>query len=107
MSHILQKHGCRRSRNFHRLGCIRRANPVIGTGRQRTVDVHTCVRYDDRDTILIRLLPDAGRPIDVAGTFADGTTVTELYTGRTATVRRGAVAFPAYKNRVAIIRKSE
>lgn len=93
--------------HFRRLGCIRRANPVIGTGRQRTVDVHTCVRYNDRDTILIRLLPEAGRPIDVAGTFADGTAVTELYTGQCATVRRGSVAFPAYEGRVAIIRKSE
>lgn len=93
--------------HFRKLGRIRRANPVIGTGRQHTVDVHTCVRYGDRDTILICLLPEAGRPIDVAGTFADGTAVTELYTGRTATVRRGAAAFPAYEGRVAIIKKSE
>lgn len=91
--------------HFQKLGQIRRANPVIGTGRQRTLDTHTCIRYNDGDTVLIRLCPEDVRTIPVAGIFADGTVVTELYTGTSATVSDGAVIFPAYENRIAIIRK--
>lgn len=91
--------------HFQKLGQIRRANPVIGTGRQRTLDTHTCIRYNDGDTVFIRLCPEDVRTIPVAGIFADGTVVTELYTGTSATVSDGAVSFPAYENRIAIIRK--
>lgn len=42
------------------LGRIRRDNPVIATGRQRTVDVHTALRYNDTDSVLIILHPAEG-----------------------------------------------
>lgn len=90
--------------HFRKLGKIRRDNRVIGSGRQRTIDTHTCLRYDDTDKLLIRLRPQEGRPIEVAGIFPDGTVLTELYTGTTAEVREGKVEFPAYGGGVAVIR---
>ena len=90
--------------HFRRLGKIRRANPVIGTGRQRTIDTHTCLRYNATDSLLIRLCPADGRPIPVEGIFADGTEVTELYTGQTAIVASGNVNFPTFSNKVAILK---
>lgn len=90
-------------RHFRRLGQIRRSNPVIATGRQKTLDTHTCLRYNDKDKVLIRLLPETGKPIDVSGIFEDGSTLRELYTGSTATVKDGKVAFPVYENKVAVI----
>lgn len=95
------------SRHFSRLGNIRKANPAIGTGRQKTIDTHTCIRYNESDTILIRVVPESGRPIDTAGIFRDGITVTELYTNQSAVVRGGAVSFPEYKNSIAIIKRRD
>ena len=91
--------------HFQRLGQIRRSNPVIGTGRQRTIDTHTCLRYNDCDSLLIVLKPMPERLISVEGIYTDGTTLTELYTGQKAIVTDGAVKFPAYTNNVAVIRK--
>ena len=90
--------------HFRKLGKIRRANPVIGTGRQRTIDTHTCVRYDGSDKILLRLMPNEWQAIDVAGEFADGTKVMELYTEQTAVVKNGKVSFPQYEPNVAVIK---
>lgn len=90
--------------HFRKLGKIRRANPVIGTGRQRTIDTHTCVRYDGSDKILLRLMPNEWQAIDVAGEFADGTKVMELYTEQTAVVKDGKVSFPKYEHNVAVIK---
>lgn len=89
--------------HFRKLGTIRTHNPVIATGRQKTIDTHTCLRYDDNSKILIRLKPTDGRPISVSGIFADGSEVTELYSGQSATVKDGAVVFPTFENDVAII----
>lgn len=91
--------------HFRRLGRIRRDNPVIATGRQRTIDTHTCVRYNDTDTVVISVGAEPGRPVPVGGAFADNTVVTELYTGRTATVRDGFVSLPETAHRVAVIRE--
>lgn len=91
--------------HFQRLGQIRRSNPVVGTGRQRTIDTHTCLRYNDTDSLLIILKPMPERAISIDGIYPDGTTLTELYTGQTAIVRDGTVKFPAYTNNVALIRK--
>lgn len=55
--------------HFRTLGKIRNANPVIGTGRQRTLDVHTCLRYNNNDSILIRVHPENGKAIEVNGIF--------------------------------------
>lgn len=91
--------------HFRKLGTIRKANPVIAVGRQKTLDTHTCLRYDDNDKILIRLKPEEGRAISVEGIFPEGTTVAELYTGRTALVKDGKIRFPEYENRVAVFRQ--
>lgn len=92
-------------KHFRKLGKIRSSNPLIGKGRQRTIDVHTCLRYDDSDTLLIRVLPVEGQPINVAGIFDDGANVTELYTEQSARVTNGKVSFPKYVNSIAIIQK--
>ena len=91
--------------HFRRLGKIRRDNPVIATGRQQTIDTHTCLRYNDTDSILICVKPEGGRAIDVSGVFANGTSVEELYTGRTAIVDNGKVTFASFENRIAILRR--
>lgn len=93
--------------HFRRLGRIRRDNKVIATGRQLMIDVHTVVRYDDSGKVVIRLRPDAGSAINVAGVFPDGTTVAELYTGQTAVVAEGSVTFDSYRNNIAILRAIE
>lgn len=94
--------------HYRCLGQIRRDNPAIGTGRQRTIDTHTCLRYTDNgDTLLIKLRPADGRPIPVADIFPDGTNVTELYTGQTATVHNTSISFPRYKNKIAIFKRQE
>lgn len=89
--------------HFRRLGQIRRDNPVIATGLQRTIDTHTCVRYNGNDTIMIRLRPSDGCPIDVSGIFVEGSTITELYTGQKAAVTDGKVTFLKFSNRIAIL----
>lgn len=92
--------------HFQRLGQIRRAHPAIGLGRQTTLDQHTCVRTLAGDTVLIRLKPVDNLPIDVSGIFAEGDTLTELYSGQTSEVTNGAVTFPAYRNNIAVISRS-
>lgn len=93
--------------HYRRLGQIRRDNPAIGTGRQRTIDTHTCLRYTDRDTLLIKLRPVDGQPIPVNDIFANGAQVTELYTGQTATVKNNTITFPHYKNKIALLKRQE
>lgn len=93
--------------HYQKLGSIRRSHPAIGSGRQSTLDRHTCVRTLDSDTVMIRLRPVANRPIDVAGTFSDGTLLTELYTGQAATVTNHTVSFPRLHPHVAILAPSQ
>lgn len=93
--------------HFRKLGKIRRYNQVIATGKQKTLDTHTCLRYDDETGIIIRLMPADGSPIKVYGVFADGSRVTELYTGQTAVVAGGSVSFSGFKNNIALIKKTE
>ena len=94
-------------RHFQKLGRIRKSNPVIGAGKQITIDTHTCLRYDDRDKLLICLKPENGRNISVKGIFPDGKIVTELYTGQKTRVNEGFVCFPGYENNVAIMRSEK
>lgn len=91
--------------HFQKLGKIRNSNPVIGTGGQKTLDVHTCIRYNDADTIMMRLKPKNGELISVDNIFPDGATVIELYTGEIANVNNGSVSFPRYENKIAIIKR--
>lgn len=93
--------------HFRKLGQIRKNNPLIGKGKQKTIDNHTCLRYDGTDKLLIRLKPEGGKKIRVRGIFDDGTVLMELYTGQIATVIDGTVTFPEYENRIAIIKESE
>ena len=82
-----------------RLGQIRRDNPVIARGRQRTLFPHLVLRYAAADTILICLNPSV--PIPVASLFpssnppADGTLLRELYSGRTLPVINGHITLPS------------
>ena len=91
--------------HFQKLGKIRHSNPVIGTGKQITLDVHTCIRYNDNDTILIRLKPNNGEAIKTNNIFPNGATVIELYTGQTAQVVNGFLSFPLYENKIAVIKE--
>lgn len=88
--------------HFSRLCHIRRAHPAIGMGRQTTIDVHTCVRTLGDDTVVIAVAVEPWRRVPVADTFADGTVVTELYTGRQFTVADGHIALNDYPARVAV-----
>lgn len=90
--------------HFQRLGQIRKTYPVIGTGKQHTIDVHTCARYNDNDTVVIRVLPIAGQAICLDNTFAEGAEVVELYTGQKTKVHNGKVDFPYFANNIAIIK---
>ena len=90
--------------HYQKLGKIRKANPVIGTGKQRIIDTHTCVRFNDTDKLVIRVAVDNGEKINLGGAFPDGTTVTELYTGQTATVENGTVTFQNLQHRLAVIK---
>lgn len=89
--------------HFQRLGRIRRAHPAIGKGRQTTIDTHTCARKYGDDKAIIRVKPLANQPIRVAPFFSNGSILKELYTGRTAKVKDGAVTFPSYENRLAVL----
>ena len=90
--------------HFQKIGQIRHDNPVIGTGKQRTLDAHTCLRYNDTDSLLIRLMPNEWKPIPVSSIWKDGTKVQEVYTGQVIEVKAGKVAFPFYQNRIAILK---
>lgn len=90
--------------HFRRLGKIRKENPVIARGEQQTIDTHTCIRRKGDDFLLIRLMPQDGKPIEVSGVFPEGSIIRELYTGQTATVSSGKVSFPSYENRIAILK---
>ena len=92
-------------KHFQRLGKIRRDNSVIGLGRQRTIDTHTCVRYNNADKLIIRVKPIDGQGISLDREFAEGDRVIELYTGQISTVNNDRVSFPQYENNIAIIKK--
>ena len=91
--------------HFRRLGTIRRAHRAIGSGHQQTIDAHTCLRTAQGDTVVIAVALSDGQPVNVGAAFADGTAVTNLYTGEKATVARGKASFSSYPNRLAVITK--
>lgn len=93
--------------HFQKLGKIRKENPVIATGRQKTLDVHTCVRENDEDKILIRLNPDEATSINVAGIFEDGERLLDLYSGKEGIVKDGRISFPTGLGNVAVIKKKQ
>lgn len=93
--------------HFKKLGQIRKNNPVIGKGKQKTIDIHTCLRFDENDRVLICIKPIDGKSVTVRGVFDDGVAVTELYTGQHTTVINGSVTFPKYENSIAIIKEAK
>ena len=86
--------------HFRRLGAIRHEHPAIGSGRQTTIDTHTCVRTLDGDTVLIALRP--GRRVRVAPVFSDGVRLTDLLTGECAVVSGGYIRSEDSGNGVAL-----
>jgi len=90
-------------RHFQRLGNIRKIHPAIGIGKQITLNTHTCVRQAANDTLLIRLAPIDNQPIKVSGYFSEGDRLVELYSGQSTKVVNGAVTFPCFQNKIAII----
>lgn len=91
--------------HFRKLGTIRKANLVIATGKQKILDVHTVVRYDHNNKILIHLRPEEGQTINTYNVFREGDEVQELYTGKRSIVKDGQISFPQYENDVAILKK--
>jgi len=89
--------------HFKKLGKIRKANPVIGKGRQIILDAHTCIRQDGENVVLIKVVPVADKPIPCGPYFQDGVELVELYSGQTAKVENGKIRFPVYQNNVAVI----
>ena len=92
--------------HFCKLGKIRQAHRAIGTGKQETIDVHTCARISSNETVIISLAAENGRKIRVAPYFSDGETVADLYSSSLATVCNGYVSFPGNDSNVAIIAKA-
>lgn len=86
--------------HFRRLGAIRHEHPAIGSGRQTTIDTHTCVRTLDGDTVLIALRP--GRRVRVAPVFSDGVRLRDLLTGECAVVSGGYIRSEDAANGVAL-----
>lgn len=93
--------------HFQKLGKIRKENPVIATGRQTTLDAHTCLREKVGEKVLIRLYPDSRGQIDVPGIFEDGKMLQELYSGTQAIVEDGRVIFGPGLSNVAVIITAE
>jgi len=89
--------------HYKKLGTIRKAHPVIGSGRQMTIDTHTCIRYDDNEQLIINVSANDGAGIKVSPYFAEGSELIELYSGQTGTVKNGYITFPVYQNHIAII----
>lgn len=85
------------------LSNIRKRHPAIGAGRQITLNPHTCVRTLGDDTVIIRLKPAEGCKVKIAPYFADGTDVTELYTGEKLTVTDGYVTLGKCQGNVAVM----
>ncbi len=93
--------------HFQKLAHIRKAHPAIGTGKQKTIDTHTCLRFNDTDSLLIRLKPAEGGTIVATPYFQEGEVLTELYSREKATVRDGKISFPSAEGNVWVISKTK
>jgi alpha-amylase len=97
--------------HWQKLGRFRQKHPAVGAGRHERIQApgsgqpyvfRRTYEVDDgrgivRDAVVVALGAAPGRAvaIPVAGTFAEGATVTDAYTGQTATVAGGAATFTA------------
>ncbi len=89
--------------HFQKLSHIRKNHPAIGSGRQKTLNEHTCIRYTPSDTVLIRLKAIDREEIEVSPYFKDGETLTELYSGEKGIVKDGKISFAPNQSNVQII----
>ncbi len=90
-------------KHFQKLCHIKGSHPVIGYGSQATLDTHTCIRYNDSDTVLIKLMPNDGETIGVAPYFIEGEILTDLYSGQKSTVNNGKIKFSPTQANVMVI----
>ncbi len=79
--------------HFQKLIQIRKAHPAIGYGKQKTIDTHTCIRYTDTDTVLIRLKPYENKALDVSPYYKNGDKLIEQYSGQKSIVEDEKITF--------------
>ncbi|NJN27562.1 MAG: alpha-amylase [Cyclobacteriaceae bacterium] len=85
--------------HWQKLGRFRAGHPAVGAGRHQMLSSSPYVfarsyeGHDYKDQVCIGLdLPVGLKRIDVAGVFADGTQVTDQYSGQLAVVQQGKVS---------------
>ncbi|HYE39299.1 MAG TPA: alpha-amylase family glycosyl hydrolase, partial [Ramlibacter sp.] len=94
--------------HWSRLGLFRKAHAAIGAGvHEKIADApytfkRTYAKGGVNDKVVVAIDAPVGAAIDVGGVFADGTRVTDHYTGASAVVASGKVSFPA-SSRVILI----
>ena len=80
--------------HWRRLGRFRRAHPAVGAGAHQTLQASPLIfsRVLGPDRVVVALDQPTGRKtIPVFGLFADGTTLTDAYSGQQALVTGGTV----------------
>lgn len=88
-------------RHWSRLGLFRQAHVAVGAGvHEKIADApytfkRTYAKGGVSDKVVVAIDAAQGAAIDVGGVFADGARVTDHYTGASAVVANGKVAFPA------------
>ncbi|WP_046758772.1 alpha-amylase family glycosyl hydrolase [Kordia jejudonensis] len=80
--------------HWQKLGTFRKAHPAVGAGTHKMISKNPYVfarNYDD-DAVVVGLdLAKGSKEIPVSNQFADGTTITDHYSGKTAKVENGKV----------------
>lgn len=89
--------------HYQRLGQIRKEYPAIASGRQFSIDSHTCARVNKDEILIIRVKPNPVRGINVGAFFPDGIVLEELYTRQSSIVKDGHISFSCYQNNIAVL----
>lgn len=99
--------------HWQKLGQFRENHPAVGAGQQKDLGNNTYGRTWDGnsdglidDKIVIKINGSGISTVNVNGIFANGVTVRNAYTGKTATVNNGEVEFE-FNNQVILIEKVE
>lgn len=80
--------------HWQKLGQFRKAHPAIGAGTHKMISESPYVftRTFKNDKVVVVLdVPKGAKKINVGGQFENGTTITDHYSGKTATVTDGKV----------------
>ncbi|MEM6720637.1 MAG: alpha-amylase family glycosyl hydrolase [Bacteroidota bacterium] len=80
--------------HWQKLGQFRKAHPAIGAGTHKMISAspYTFSRTYKTDKVVIGLdLPKGKKEINVGGQFTDGISITDHYSGKSATVTNGKV----------------